>query len=98
MRARGPASPTAKTRESPACSRPRPPSHVRTTSPWVGRESGKCRSGAVGDTASGDHRFDAALPEQATVLAEDVAPVGVQVPRLAAGACRHAPEDHIKQG
>lgn len=44
------------------------------------------QSGAVGDAASCDQRFDAALPQQAAVLVEVVAPVGVQAPGLAAGA------------
>jgi len=35
------------------------------------------QSGAAGDTSSGDHRFDAALPQQAAVLVEVVSPVGV---------------------
>lgn len=48
--------------------------------------------GAVGDAASGDHRFDAALSQQAAVLVEVVAAVGVQTPRLAAGASPPPPE------
>lgn len=44
------------------------------------------QSGAVRDAASGDHRLDAALPQQTAVLVEVVAPVGVQASGLAAGA------------
>ena len=39
---------------------------------------------AVGHATSGDHRPDAALSQQAAVLVEVVAPVGMQVPRLTA--------------
>lgn len=42
------------------------------------------QSGAVGDASSGDQGFDAAFPQQAAVLVEVVAPVGVQAPGLAA--------------
>jgi hypothetical protein len=35
------------------------------------------QSGAMGDAASGDQRFDATLPQQAPVLVEVVAPVRV---------------------
>jgi hypothetical protein len=41
--------------------------------------------GAVRDAASGDHRLDAALPQQTAVLVEVVAPIGVQAKGLAAG-------------
>lgn len=45
------------------------------------------QSGAVGDAASsGDQGFDAALAQQAAVLVEVIAPVGVQTPGFAAGA------------
>jgi hypothetical protein len=44
--------------------------------------------GAVGDAASGDHGFDAELPQQAAVLVEVVAPVGVQPPGSATGRPR----------
>lgn len=43
------------------------------------------QSGTVGDAASRDQRLDAPLPQQATVLVEVVALVGIQVPGLAAG-------------
>lgn len=43
------------------------------------------QSGAVSDAASRDHRLDAALPQQAAVLVEVVATVGMQAPGLAAG-------------
>jgi len=43
------------------------------------------QSGAVGDAASGDQGFDAAFPQQAPILVEVVAPVGIQAPGLAAG-------------
>ncbi len=43
------------------------------------------QSGAVGDAASRDQRLDAPLPQQAAVLVEVVAPVGIQAPGLAAG-------------
>lgn len=45
------------------------------------------RSGAVSDAASGDPRLDAALPQQAAVLVEVVASIGVQ----AAGASPKSP-------
>ncbi len=41
--------------------------------------------GTVGGVAAGNHGFDAALPQQAAVLVEVVAPVSVQTPGLAAG-------------
>jgi hypothetical protein len=50
------------------------------------------QSGAVGDTASGDHGFDATLAQQAVVLVEVVAPVRVQSPRLAARASPQTPD------
>lgn len=58
------------------------------------------QSGAVGDAASGNHWFDAASPQQASVLVEVVAPVRVQAPRLATGASPHAPDrrDRVQQG
>lgn len=58
------------------------------------------QSGTVGDAASGDQRFDAALPQQAAVLVEVVAPVRVQAPGLVAGAPTQAPDrrDGVKQG
>lgn len=40
--------------------------------------------GAVGNAAPGDHWLDAALPQQAAVLVEVVAPVGVQASGLGA--------------
>ena len=57
------------------------------------------QSRAVGDAASGDHGFDAALPQQAAVLVEVVAPVRVQVPGLAAGPSSQAPDrwDRVQQ-
>lgn len=48
--------------------------------------------GAVSDTASGDQRFDTAFPQQAAVLVEVVAPVGIQAPRLTAGPPAQAPD------
>jgi hypothetical protein len=56
------------------------------------------QSGAVGDAASGDHRLDAALPQQAAVL-EVIAPVGVQASELATGAFPQAPDrwDRVQQ-
>jgi hypothetical protein len=45
-------------------------------------------SGTVGDAASRDQGFDAALAQQAAVLVEVVAPVGVQTPGFAAGRPR----------
>ncbi len=50
------------------------------------------RTGTVGDAASGDQGFDAALPQQAAVLVEVVAPVGVQAPWFAAGAPPQSPD------
>lgn len=57
------------------------------------------QSGAVGDAASGDQGFDAALPQQAAVLVEVVAPVGVQTPGFAAGASPQPPDrwDGVQQ-
>lgn len=56
-------------------------------------------SRAVGDAASGDQGFDAAFPQQAAVLVEVVAPVGIQPPRLAAGASPQTPDrgDRVQQ-
>ncbi len=58
------------------------------------------QSGAVGDAASGDQRFDAALAEQAAVLVEVVAPVRVQAPGLATRASPLAADrrDGVEQG
>jgi hypothetical protein len=42
-------------------------------------------AGTAGDAASGDQRLDASLPQQAAVLVEVVAAVGVQAPGLSAG-------------
>jgi hypothetical protein len=55
--------------------------------------------GSVGGPASGDHRLDAALPQQAAVLVEVVAPVGVQTPRLEARASPQTPNrwDGVQQ-
>jgi hypothetical protein len=54
----------------------------------------------VGGTASGDHGFDAAFPQQAAVLVEVIAPVGIQSPRLAPRASRLAPDrgNRVQQG
>lgn len=46
------------------------------------------QSGAVDDAAPGDQGFDAALAQQAAVLVEVIAPVGVQTPGFAAGRPR----------
>lgn len=46
----------------------------------------------VGHATSGDHRSDAALPQQAAVLVEVVAPVGIQVPRLTARSPSQPPD------
>lgn len=53
----------------------------------------------MGHAATGDHRLDAALPQQAAVLVEVVAPIGIQVPRLAAGPSSQSPDrrDRVKQ-
>lgn len=58
------------------------------------------QSRAVGDAAPGDHRLDAALPRQTTVLVEVVAPVGIQTPRLATGASSQPSNrrDGVEQG
>lgn len=50
------------------------------------------QSGAVSDAASGDHRLDAVLPQQAAVLVEVVGPVGIQTPGLAAGTPPQTPD------
>jgi hypothetical protein len=57
------------------------------------------QSGAVGDAASGDQGFDAALPQQAAVLVEVVAPVRIQTPGFAAGASPQSPDrwDGVQQ-
>lgn len=49
------------------------------------------QSGTVGDAASCDQRLDAALPQEATVLVEVVAPVRVQTSGLAAGTSPPTP-------
>ena len=51
------------------------------------------------DASSGDHRLDAALPQQATVFVEVVAPVGIQVPRRAARPSSYPPDrrDRVEQ-
>lgn len=46
------------------------------------------QSGAMGDAASGDQGFDAALAQQAAVLVKVVAPVGVQTPGVLRGCPR----------
>jgi hypothetical protein len=58
------------------------------------------QSGAVGDAPSGDHGFDATFPQQAAVLVEVVAPVGVQAPGFAARASPSLPNrrDRVEQG
>ncbi|GLW59637.1 hypothetical protein Kpho01_76470 [Kitasatospora phosalacinea] len=55
--------------------------------------------GPMGDAAPGDQRLDAALPQQAAVLVEVVAPVCVQAPGLAAGASPQSPDrrDGVQQ-
>lgn len=57
-------------------------------------------TGAVCDTAAGDDRLDAAFPEQAEVLVEVVAPIGVHAPRLAAGTSPPSADwrDRVQQG
>lgn len=54
---------------------------------------------AVGHATSSDHRSDAALPQQAAVLVEVVAPVGIQVPRLPARSPSQPPDrrDRVEQ-
>lgn len=56
--------------------------------------------GAVGDATSRDQRLDAPLPQQAAVLVEVVAPVGIQAPWFAAGASSETPDrrDRVEQG
>lgn len=58
------------------------------------------QSGAVGGTASGDHGFDAAFPQQAAVLLEVIAPVGVESSGLAPRASPQAPDrgNRVEQG
>jgi hypothetical protein len=46
------------------------------------------QSGTVGDATSGDQRLDASLPQQAAILVEVVAPVGVQASGLRRGRTR----------
>lgn len=57
------------------------------------------QSGAVCDPASGDHRLDAALPQQTAVLVEVVAPIGIQTTGLVAGTSSQAPNrwDGVQQ-
>jgi hypothetical protein len=50
------------------------------------------QSGAVSDAASRDQRLDAPLPQQAAVLPEVVAPVGIQASGLAAGTSPQPPD------
>lgn len=56
-------------------------------------------AGALSGTASGDQRFDAALPEQAAVLVEVVAPVGIHPSGLVARSSSQAPDrrDSLQQ-
>lgn len=56
--------------------------------------------GTVGGAAAGNHGFDAALPQQAAVLVEVVAPVGVQTPGFAAETAPQSPKrrDRVEQG
>lgn len=58
------------------------------------------QSRALGDAAPSDHRVDAALPQQATVLVEVVAPAGIQTPWFATGASLQPPNrrDGVEQG
>lgn len=58
------------------------------------------QSGTVGDAASGDQRLDTALPQQAAVLVEVVASVGIQTPGLATRASPLAADrrDGVEQG
>lgn len=62
--------------------------------------SGFAQAGAVGDAASGDDGLDASLPQQAAVLVEVVASVGVQPPGLVAGPSTQTPDrrDRVQQG
>lgn len=55
--------------------------------------------GSVGGSTPGDHRLDAALPQQAAVLVEVIAPVGVQAPWLATWTSPQAPDrwDRVQQ-
>lgn len=57
------------------------------------------QSRTVCDAASGDQRLDAALPQQAAVLVEVVAPVGVQASGPVAGPSAQAPDrrDGVQQ-
>ncbi len=58
------------------------------------------QSGTVGDAASRNQRLDTPLPQQAAVLVEVVAPVGIQAPGLAAGTSPPSPDrrDGVEQG
>lgn len=58
------------------------------------------QSGTMDDAASGDHGLDTALPEQAAVLVEVVASVGVQPPGPAAGSSTQTPDRRycVQQG
>jgi hypothetical protein len=50
------------------------------------------QSGTVSDAASRNQWLDAPLPQQAAVLVEVVATVGIQVPGLAAGTSPQTPD------
>jgi len=58
------------------------------------------QSGTVGDATSGDQGLDAALVQQAAVLVEVVAPVGIQTPGPAAGTSPQSLDwrDRVEQG
>ncbi len=62
--------------------------------------SGFAQAGAVGDAASRDQGLDAAFPQQAAVLVEVVASVGIQPTRLVAGPSTQTPDrrDRVQQG
>jgi hypothetical protein len=53
----------------------------------------------MGAAASGDQGFDVAFPQQAAVLVEVVASVGIQTPRFVAGAFSKSPDrwDGVQQ-
>jgi hypothetical protein len=55
--------------------------------------------GAVGDAASGDHRLDAAPPQQSAVFVEVVASICVQAPGLAPGPSAQSADrwDRVQQ-
>lgn len=57
------------------------------------------QAGTVGDAASGDQRLDAPIPQQAAVLVEVVASVGIQTPGLAARTSAQTPDrrDGVEQ-